>query len=126
MPCAAGSTRGHHRGRCSLLPPRQRLDGGGEGGQVAVIHAAGVEAGGEVGQDVDEVTLSQREHDVLTRLRDGHTNTEIARQLFLSNSTVKATVSNLLHKLGATRRTDAATRANELGITCPGPPQHAP
>ena len=74
-----------------------------------------------VSQQVDydqikKVGLTQREHDVLVKMADGLSNQEIAQQLFLSESTVKSHVSNILFKLDAKRRTQAIQSAKKLKI----------
>ncbi|MFJ9787783.1 response regulator [Amycolatopsis sp. NPDC101161] len=60
--------------------------------------------------------LSERELDVLRLLADGRSNREIAAKLFLAEGTVKNHVTNLLGKLGARDRTQAALRARDLGL----------
>ena len=62
------------------------------------------------------VPLSDRELDVLRLLADGRSNREIATALFLAEGTVKNHVTNVLGKLGARDRTQAALRARELGL----------
>ena len=52
--------------------------------------------------------LTPREREVAEALADGLTNAEIATQLFLSLPTVKSHVSNILSKLGADNRVQAA------------------
>lgn len=73
------------------------------------------------GQSIDydqikKVGLTQREHDVLVKMADGLSNQEIAEHLFLSESTVKTHVSNILFKLDAKRRTQAVQAAKKLKI----------
>ena len=46
----------------------------------------------------------------------GHTTREIAADLYISTSTAGVHVSNILRKLGAKRRVDAAGRAHTLGL----------
>ena len=65
---------------------------------------------------IKKVGLTQREHDVLVKMADGLSNQEIASQLFLSESTVKSHVSNILFKLDAKRRTQAVQAAKKLKI----------
>jgi DNA-binding NarL/FixJ family response regulator len=62
------------------------------------------------------VPLSDRELDVLRRLAEGGSNREIATALFLAEGTVKNHVTNVLAKLGARDRTQAALRARGLGL----------
>lgn len=62
------------------------------------------------------VPLSERELEVLRLLADGRSNREIATALFLAEGTVKNHVTNLLGKLGARDRTQAALRARDLGL----------
>jgi DNA-binding CsgD family transcriptional regulator len=60
--------------------------------------------------------VSDREFEVLTLLAAGRSNKEIANQLHLSPNTVKTHVANLFEKLEAKRRTEAISRARELGM----------
>jgi DNA-binding NarL/FixJ family response regulator len=62
------------------------------------------------------VPLSDRELEVLRRLADGRSNREIAADLFLAEGTVKNHVTNVLAKLGARDRTQAALRARALDL----------
>jgi DNA-binding NarL/FixJ family response regulator len=62
------------------------------------------------------VPLSDRELEVLRLLGDGSSNREIATALFLAEGTVKNHVTNVLAKLGARDRTQAALRARALGL----------
>jgi NarL family two-component system response regulator LiaR len=55
--------------------------------------------------------LTERERVVLALLVEGLNNTQIAGKLFVSPSTIKSHVSNILSKLGVTSRTEAATLA---------------
>ena len=60
--------------------------------------------------------VSDRELEVLTLLAQGRSNKEIAKQLDVSPNTVKTHVASLFEKLEAKRRTEAISRARELGI----------
>ena len=64
--------------------------------------------------NLQKLGISRREHEVLELISQGLSNQEIAEKLFVSTSTVKTHVSNLLGKLGASRRTQAVKRAKEL------------
>jgi len=54
--------------------------------------------------------LTRRELDVLRLIADGKTNADIARTLFVSQGTVKFHVKNVLRKMQAVNRADAASR----------------
>jgi DNA-binding NarL/FixJ family response regulator len=60
--------------------------------------------------------LSERELEVLRLLADGLSNKEIGQKLSLAEGTVKNYVTNVLGKIGARDRTQAALRARELGL----------
>ncbi len=62
------------------------------------------------------VPLSERELEVLRLVADGRSNREIAAAVFLAEGTVKNHVTNVLGKLGARDRTQAALRARDLGL----------
>ncbi|HEU5108622.1 MAG TPA: response regulator transcription factor [Micromonosporaceae bacterium] len=62
------------------------------------------------------VPLSERELGVIRLLAEGRTNREIAAELYLAEGTVKNHVTNVLAKLGARDRTQAALRARALGL----------
>jgi DNA-binding CsgD family transcriptional regulator len=63
-----------------------------------------------------EVSLSERELEVLTLLASGRTNSEIARTLFVAVGTVKSHVNNIYRKLDARNRAEAVTRARESNL----------
>lgn len=63
-----------------------------------------------------ELQLSKREYEVLQEVALGLSNKEIADKLFLTESTIKTHVSNVLIKLDAKRRTQAIQIAKELNI----------
>ena len=60
--------------------------------------------------------LSSRERSVLKLLAQGLTNKEIGERLFLAEGTVKNHVTNILQKLDARDRTQAAVHARKLGL----------
>lgn len=59
-------------------------------------------------------SLTEQERKIFELIGDGLSNREIADELFLAEKTVKNYVSNLLAKLGMTRRTQAAAHAARL------------
>ncbi|HNV40396.1 MAG TPA: response regulator transcription factor [Ornithinibacter sp.] len=59
--------------------------------------------------------LTAREEEVLVTVARGRTNDEIASELFITTSTVKAHVASLMRKLGARNRVEVAMWAHESG-----------
>ena len=90
----AQAIRAAHAGRATLSP---------EAAQV-LVHAASQPP--EPGHD-----LTEREHDVLALLVEGLNNTEIAKRLVVSPSTIKSHVSSILCKLGVASRSEAVALA---------------
>jgi DNA-binding NarL/FixJ family response regulator len=62
------------------------------------------------------VALTAREQEILGLVAQGRSNGEIGRQLFISTKTVSVHVSNILAKLGAAGRTEAAAIARRQGV----------
>jgi non-specific serine/threonine protein kinase len=60
--------------------------------------------------------LTPREHEVLKLVAAGHADREIAEALFISRRTASEHVGNILQKLGARSRTDAAALAVRIGL----------
>jgi DNA-binding NarL/FixJ family response regulator len=65
-------------------------------------------------QDERLARLSEQERRILNLLAEGLTNRQIAERLYLAEKTVKNYVSNLLTKLGMSRRTEAAAFAARI------------
>jgi DNA-binding CsgD family transcriptional regulator/tetratricopeptide (TPR) repeat protein len=82
---------------------------------VAAIDRHGTGSPEHAGNEIPPI-LTPRELAVLELLSQGHTNREIAAALFISPSTAGVHVSNILRKLRAKRRVDAAGRALTLGL----------
>ena len=59
--------------------------------------------------------LTEREEQVLLTIARGRTNAEIARDLYISLSTVKTHIASLMAKLGARNRVEIAMWAYETG-----------
>ncbi|HEX7163645.1 MAG TPA: AAA family ATPase [Trebonia sp.] len=66
--------------------------------------------------DADNPGLTGRELEVLRLVAAGQSNREIAAALVISPKTASVHVSNILGKLDAATRTEAAVKAHELGL----------
>jgi DNA-binding NarL/FixJ family response regulator len=85
------------------LARRARLTAVGPGGQAGA-------------HDATMVGLTSREREVLRLIAAGRSNKEIAAALFIAPKTASVHVSNILGKLGAGSRTEAAAIAHREGI----------
>jgi two-component system response regulator DevR len=60
--------------------------------------------------------LSERELEVVRRVAGGATNLQVARELYISESTVKHHLRNAMRKLGTRDRTELVYRASAKGL----------
>ena len=60
--------------------------------------------------------LTDREREVLRLLAEGKSNAEVGGTLYISESTVKFHIRNLIRKLGVSKRTDAVYVASKRGL----------
>jgi DNA-binding NarL/FixJ family response regulator len=67
--------------------------------------------------------LTQREHDILELMAQGHSNAYIADHFVLSLKTVRNHVSAILGKLGTSTRAEAVVKARQAGFGSPTEPQ---
>jgi DNA-binding NarL/FixJ family response regulator/tetratricopeptide (TPR) repeat protein len=88
------------------LARRARLDVGRDGHDSRDAHAGRGPAAG----------LTDREREVLRLLSRGKSNREIGAELFITPKTASVHVSNILAKLGAASRTEAAAIAHRDGV----------
>jgi len=68
-------------------------------------------------KELDELTA--REQEILRLIADGLSNTEIGRQLYISETTVKTHVTHILQKLGLRDRVQAVVLAYQTGLAEP-------
>jgi DNA-binding CsgD family transcriptional regulator len=87
---------------------------GAASGQAGAIGGAGM--GGRFGVLRPAEALTEREREVLTLVARGKSNREIATELFIAPKTASVHVSNILAKLGAASRTEAAAIAHREGL----------
>ncbi|MFI0351279.1 response regulator [Actinomadura sp. 9N407] len=82
-----------------------------------LMDRAAVQAGAFERARTALATLSPRENDVVLAVAQGHSNAEIATELFMSVATVKAHVSSILTKLDLDNRTQIALLAHDADLT---------
>lgn len=66
--------------------------------------------------ELKKLNLNSREYEVLQLLAKGHSNADIATNLFLTVSTIKTHLSNLYFKMEVKSRTQAISKAKQLNI----------
>lgn len=65
-------------------------------------------------------SLTPREREILTLIAKGHSNREIAKTLYVSESTVKNHISSVYKKVGLTGRSRLVLLAIQNGLVNPG------
>ena len=78
--------------------------------------AASPEMGSRGEAPVNRSSLTARQVEVLRRLSDGHSNKAIARELGVSEKTVKAHVTAVFKALNVANGSQAAAAGRELGL----------
>jgi DNA-binding CsgD family transcriptional regulator len=104
----------------AYLLNRRRRDGG-PAVDVSPVAAAGSTPAVASGQAMMSINLTPREREVVDMLLEGSSNKEIATRLFISESTAGVHVSNVMTKLGAHSRGEAAAIAHRLNLRGQGP-----
>ncbi len=96
---------------------RQARDTQPEGSAVAELKTVSIGAAEpEYNQIIEAYPLTERELEVLQLIVDGCSNAAIAEKLYITVGTVKTHVRNILNKLCADDRTQAAVRALRSGL----------
>ena len=81
-----------------------------------VSAAAGATPAAPAGADIARDGLTAREIEVLKRIAAGYSNTQIAKELFISEATVKTHINHLFAKTGARDRAQAVRYAYSHGL----------
>ena len=98
----------------SLLEAIQRTETGRELDQRPVEERAGPTTAHL--EDGFPISLSAREMEVLALIAEGKSNQEISAELYLALNTVKRHAYNIYAKLEVKKRTQAVSRARQLGL----------
>lgn len=80
--------------------------------EALALHATQIHQ--QIGQEI--MTLTVREKDTLAFLIKGYSNKQIAQQMDITEGTIKIHVSNIINKLNAENRLDAAMKAKKMGF----------
>jgi DNA-binding NarL/FixJ family response regulator len=88
----------------------------GQGVLSPEVTAAVLKAAAHRGMPENDGLLSDRELEVLGCLAEGQTTLQIASHLFISENTVKTHIRHILEKLDAANRTEAVSKAMQLGL----------
>jgi DNA-binding CsgD family transcriptional regulator/tetratricopeptide (TPR) repeat protein len=102
--------------RLAAQPLRERIDQLARLARIATIHSCTADGPQQTGQ---LPSLTPRERQVLQLVAAGHTNGQIAKELFISVKTASAHVSSILGKLHVSSRVQAATAAYRLHLLDP-------
>jgi DNA-binding NarL/FixJ family response regulator len=89
---------------------------GGEGALSPEVTGPVMRALARQSEITNQPPLSDRELEVLACLADGQTTSQIATNLFISENTVKTHVRHILEKLEASNRTEAVSKAIQMGL----------
>ncbi len=66
--------------------------------------------------EAEKLGLTARELEVVRLIAQGHSNTEIAEELFVSDATIKTHINHIFSKLGARDRSQVIVKARQLGL----------
>jgi len=74
------------------------------------------EIASQLAEHMSDQNLTEREVEVLRQVADGNRNRDIAKNLFISEETVKVHIKHIMEKLGASDRTQAVSIGIRRGI----------
>jgi DNA-binding NarL/FixJ family response regulator len=74
------------------------------------------EIAAQLAEHLSDEALTAREVEVLQRIAGGNRNRDIAKELFISEETVKVHIKHIMEKLGASDRTQAVAIGLRRGI----------
>jgi ATP/maltotriose-dependent transcriptional regulator MalT len=66
--------------------------------------------------EVELLGLTERELEVVRLIAQGHSNTETAAELFVSDATVKMHINRIFSKFGARDRSQVIVKARQFGL----------
>ncbi len=96
------------------MPPSELLD------VIRQVHAGKKrippEIASQLAEHMSDQNLTEREVEVLRQVADGNRNRDIAKNLFISEETVKVHIKHIMEKLGASDRTQAVSIGIRRGI----------
>jgi DNA-binding NarL/FixJ family response regulator len=119
-PAAAALLREAHAAVVAMgaRPLQREIEALAERARIRLEPDAGAANGGDAGDTAtgQHFGLTPREREVLSLVAAGRTNRQIGAELFISEKTAGVHVSNILGKLGAGGRTEAAAIAHRLGL----------
>lgn len=96
------------------IPPSELLD------VIRQVHAGKKrippEIASQLAEHMSDQNLTEREVEVLRQVADGNRNRDIAKNLFISEETVKVHIKHIMEKLGASDRTQAVSIGIRRGI----------
>jgi two-component system, NarL family, response regulator DevR len=103
------AVRAVHRGE-SAFDPRSAS------AVIGWMRGSGTRGSGTRGPGVRAQQITPREREILALLARGLSNSAIGQRLYISGTTVKFHVSNVMQKLGARRRAEAVYAASKMGL----------
>jgi DNA-binding CsgD family transcriptional regulator/tetratricopeptide (TPR) repeat protein len=102
--------------RLSAMPLRREIELLAVRSRITLEDSSSEAAEPVVVDERDRLGLTARELEVLRLVASGRSNRQIAEHLFISTKTASVHVSNILAKLGASGRTEAAATAHRLRL----------